>query len=97
MILILNDVCLFYIKYGKELQLSHLVFVYEKAAVFVPKSGKIFIKIKGVTSLYKADTPIAKSDISQKEKSELPKGIGWIHCVQYCSRNKDKVDWKISA
>ena len=97
MILILNYVCLFYIKCGKELQLSHLVFVYGKAAVFVPKSGKIVAKIKGVTSSYKEDTPIAKSDISEKEKSELLKGIDWIHCVQYYSRNKDRVDCKVSA
>ena len=48
---------------------------YEKEAVFVPKSEKIVAKIYEVTSSYKPDTPTAKSDLSQKEKSELRKGI----------------------
>ena len=71
----MNDVFLFYIKYVKQLQLSHLTFVCEKEAVFVPKSEKIVAKINGITSSYKVGTPTAKSDMSQKEKSELQKGI----------------------
>ena len=69
----MNDVFLFYIKYVKQLQLSHLTFVCEKEAVFVPKSEKIVAKINGITSSYKVGTPTAKSDMSQKEKSELQK------------------------
>ena len=45
----------------------------------------------GVTSSYKTDTPTAKSDMLQKEKSELEKGINWIYCVEYYWLNKDKV------
>ena len=71
----MNDVFLFYIKYVKQLQLSHLTFVCEKEAVFVPKSEKIVAKINGITSSYKVGTPTAKFDMSQKEKSELQKGI----------------------
>ena len=71
----MNDVFLFYIKYVKQLQLSHLTFVCEKEAVFVPKSEKIVAKINGITSSYKVGTPTAKSDMSQKKKSELQKGI----------------------
>ena len=67
----MNGVCLFYIKYAKQLQLSHLIFEYEKEAVFVPKGRKI----NEVTSSYKADTPTAKSDMSQKGKTELQKDI----------------------
>ena len=52
--------------------------VYEEEVVFVPKCGQVFVKIDGVTSLYKTDTPAAKSDISQKGKSELEKGIDLI-------------------
>ena len=75
LILIVNDVFLFYIKYVKQLQLSHLTFVCEKEAVFVPQSGKIVAKINGITSSHKVRTPTAKSDMSQKEKSELQEGI----------------------
>ena len=55
--------------------MSHLIFVYEKEAVFVPKSGNIDVKINGVPSSQKTDTPTAKSGMSQKELSELEKGI----------------------
>ena len=55
--------------------MSHLIFVYKKEAVFVLKSGKIVVKINGVTSQYKTDIPTAKSDMSLKEKPELGKGI----------------------
>ena len=51
-------------------------FIYEKEVVFVPKNGKIVVKVNGVTLSYKTDTPKAKSNMSQKEKSELKKGIG---------------------
>ena len=50
LILIVNDVCLFYVSYAQQLQLSRLIFESEKKAVFVPKSGKIVVKINGVTS-----------------------------------------------
>ena len=56
--------------------MSHLIFVYEKEAVFETKSGKVVAKFNGVTSSYNADAPTAKFDMSQKEKSELQKGIG---------------------
>ena len=71
----MNDVFLFYVKYVKQLQLSHLTFVCEKEAVFVVKSAKIVAKINGIISSHKVGTPTAKSDMSQKEKSELQKGI----------------------
>ena len=71
----MNDICLIYVSYAQELQLSHLVFIYEKEAGFVPKSGKIVVKINGVISSYKTDTPTAKSNMSQIKKSELKKGI----------------------
>ena len=77
--------------------MSHLIFVYEKEAVFETKSGKVVAKFNGVTSSYNADAPTAKSDMSQKEKSELQKGIGWIHCAEYYWRDKDKVDRKVSV
>ena len=73
--MIVNDVCLFYVSYAQQLRLFHLVLVYEKEVVFVPKSGEVVVKIDGVTSSYKTDKPAAKSDMSQKEKSELEKGI----------------------
>ena len=57
MILIVNDVCLFDIKNAKQLQMSHLIFVYEKEAVFETKSGKVVAKFNGVTSSYNADAP----------------------------------------
>ena len=63
----MNDICLIYVSYAQELQLSHLVFIYEKVASFVPKSGKIVEKINGVISSYKTDTPTAKSNISLKK------------------------------
>ena len=50
LILIVNDICLIYGNYAQELQLPHLVFIYEKEAGFVPKSGKIVVKINGVIS-----------------------------------------------
>ena len=74
----MNDVCLFCVSSAQQLQLFHLVLVYEEEFVFVPKCGQVFVKIAGVTSLYKTDTPVAKSDISQKGKSELEKGIDLI-------------------
>ena len=55
--------------------MGYLIFVYEKEFVFVPKSGKIVLKINGVSSSYKTNTPTAKSDMSQKEKSELEKEV----------------------
>ena len=61
----MNDVCLFYVRYAQQLQLCHLVLVYEKEVVFIPKSEKI-----GVAVLYETEP-----DIPQKEKSELEKGI----------------------
>ena len=73
LILIVNDVFLFYIKHVKQLQLSHLTFVCEKEAVFVPKSEKIVAKINGITSSYKVGTPTAKSDMSQKENQNCRK------------------------
>ena len=76
--MIVNDVCLFCVSSAQQLQLFHLVLVYEEEVVFVPKCGQVFVKIDGVTSLYKTDTPVAKSDISQKGKSELEKGIDLI-------------------
>ena len=75
MTLIVNDICLIYVSYAQQLQLSHLAFIYEKEVVFVPRNGKIVVKVNGVTSSYKTDTPTAKSNMSQKEKSELKKGI----------------------
>ena len=74
----MNDVCLFCVSSAQQLKLFHLVLVYEEEFVFVPKCGQVFVKIDGVTSLYKTDTPVAKSDISQKGKSELEKGIDLI-------------------
>ena len=74
----MNDVCLFCVSSAQQLQLFHLVLVYEEEFVFVPKCGQVFVKIDGVISLYKTDTPVAKSDISQKGKSELEKGIDLI-------------------
>ena len=50
-------------------------FIYEKGIVLVPKSEKIVAKINEVTSWYKTDTPTAKSNMSQKGKSELKKGV----------------------
>ena len=50
--------------------------IYEKEVVFVPKRGKTAVTINGVNSSYKTDTAGAKFDMSQKEKSELEKGIG---------------------
>ena len=76
--MIVNDVCLFCVSSAQQLQLFHLVLVYEEEFVFVPKCGQVFVKIDGVISLYKTDTPVAKSDISQKGKSELEKGIDLI-------------------
>ena len=64
----MNDICLIYVSCAQELQLSHLVFIYEKETGFVPKSGKIVIKVNGVISSYKIDTPAAKSNMSQKKK-----------------------------
>ena len=53
LILIVNDICLIYVNYyAKQLQLFHLVFIYEKEVVFVPKKGKIVVKINLVTSPY---------------------------------------------
>ena len=63
----MNDICLIYLSYAQELQWSHLVFIYEKEVGFVPKSGKIVVKINGVISSYKTDTPTAKSNMSQKK------------------------------
>ena len=71
----MNDICLIYLSYAQRLQLSHLVFIYEKGVVLVPKSGKIVAKINGVTSSYKTGIPTAKSNMSQRGKSELKKGI----------------------
>ena len=73
--MIVNDICLIYLNYAQQLQLSHLAFIYKKEVLFVPKNGKAVVKVNGVTSSYKTDTPTAKSNISQKEKSELKKGI----------------------
>ena len=53
----MNDVCLFDIKNAKQLQMSYLIFVYEKEAVFETKSGKVVAKFNGVTSSYNADAP----------------------------------------
>ena len=75
----------------------HLVLIYEKEVVFVPKSGKTAVTINGVNSSYKTDKARAKFDISQKEKLELEKGIDWINCVEYYWQNKDKGDRKVSA
>ena len=55
--------------------LKNLDLIYEKEVVFVPKSANCVVKIDGITTLYKAGTPTSKSDMSQKEKSELEKGI----------------------
>ena len=52
-----------------------LVLLYKKEVVFVPKSGQIVVKFDRLTSSYKTGRPTAKSDISQKEKSELEKDI----------------------
>ena len=78
----MNDICLIFASYAQQPELSYLVFIYKKEVLFVPKSGKIVIKINGVTSSYKTDTPAAKSNMSQREKSELKKGIELIYCVQ---------------
>ena len=59
--MIVNDICLIYVSYVQQLQLSHLVFIYEKQVVFVPKNGKIVVKINGVASSCKTDAPTAKS------------------------------------
>ena len=48
----------------------YLVLIYEEEVVFVAKNGRIIVKIDSVTSSYKTDTPTAKSDSTQKEKSE---------------------------
>ena len=48
----------------------YLVLIYEEEVVFVAKNGRMIVKIDSVTSSYKTDTPTAKSDSSQKEKSE---------------------------
>ena len=78
----MNDICLIYVSYAQQLQLSHLVFTYEKEVGFVPKSGKIVVKINGVTSSYKTNTATAKSNMLQKEKSELKEGIDQIYSVK---------------
>ena len=70
MTLIVNDICLIYVSYAQQLQLSHLVFIYEKEVAFVPKSGKIVVKINGVTSSYKTDTPTVKYVIERKIRTE---------------------------
>ena len=67
----MTDVFLFYVSYEQQLQLFHLVLVYEKEVVFVPKSGKIVVKVNRVTSWYKEDTPTPKSDMSQKKKIRI--------------------------
>ena len=46
LILIVNDDFLFYVSYAQHLQLSHLGLVYEKEFAFVPKSGKVVVKIR---------------------------------------------------
>ena len=75
LILIVNDICLIYVSYAQQLQLSHLAFIYEKEVVFVPRNGHIVVKVNGVISSYKTDTPTAKSNMSQNENSELKKSI----------------------
>ena len=95
--MIVNDVCLFYVCYTQQLQLSRLIFVYEKEAVFVLKNRKVVVKFNGVTSSYKTDTPMAKSCCVTERISELEKGIDWIHCVECYRRSKDKVARKVSV
>ena len=64
----MNDVCLFYKKYAKQLQQPH----YTKRKLFLyPKGERWSQKL----TKYKADTHMEKSDMSHKEKSELQKGI----------------------
>ena len=46
-----------------------------KRSCFCTQSGQTVVKVDGSTSSYKTDRPTAKSDISQKEKSELEKGV----------------------
>ena len=79
------------------MQLFHLVLICEKEVVLVPRSGKTAVTINGVNSSHKTDTATAKFDMSQKEKSELEKGIDWINCVEYYWRDKDKGDRKVSV
>ena len=71
----MNDICLFYVSYAQQLQLFHLVLVCEKEVVLVLKSGTIIVKFNGVISSYETDAPTVKSEIIQKVKSELEKGI----------------------
>ena len=71
--------------------------VCEKEVVFVPKSGQIIVKTDRVISLYKTDTPTAKSDMSKWEKSELEKGIDWNYSAEYSWWNEDKIDRKVSV
>ena len=71
----MNDICLFYVSDAQQLQLFHLVLVYEEEVVLVPKSGTTIVKINEVTSSHRTVTPMVKSDMLQKEKSELEKGI----------------------
>ena len=66
----MNDVYLFYASYAQQLQLFHLVLVYKQVAVSVSKKEQIVVNIDGVTLSSKTDTPAAKFDMLQKEKSE---------------------------
>ena len=108
--MIVNDICLIYVSYAQQLQLSHLVFIYEKEVAFVPKSGKIVVKINWVTSSYGTGTPTVFlhwagnmpthrhtqiRNMSRKEKSKLKKGIDKIYYVECYWRNKDTVDRKV--
>ena len=70
----MNDICLFHVSYAQQLQLLHLVLVCEKEVLLVHKSGTVVIKTNIVTSSYKTDTSMVKSDMLQNEKSELEKG-----------------------
>ena len=56
---------------------------YNCSIVFVIKNWHLIVKIDGVTSSYKTDTPTAKSDMSQNKKSELEKDIDCIYCAKY--------------
>ena len=91
LILIVNDICLIYVSYAQQLQLSHLVFINKKEVVFVPKNGKIVVKINWVTSSYKTDTPTSKSNMLQKENQNWRKVLTKFFVPNVIDRIKIKL------
>ena len=68
----MNDICLFYV--SSTTATVPFSFGIRKRILLIPKSGTIVVKVNGVTSSHKTDTPMVKSDMSQNEKTQLEKG-----------------------